>query len=293
MGAMTPVVDMRPMLPDDAVACEEVWRAAFTSMRRAYHLPAHSDDDAARERFRRRIQLMCGTDPGGSWVATDNDVITGFAQAVKRERLWVLSLLAVAVDHQGRGVARRLMERALAYGGGDGPGLIMSSRDPRAMHRYVQAGFALHPAMAAFGSLRRDRLFPTPHVRVGGTDDLDLVADVDRHVRGSAHGPELQWMLDMGCHLLVVPGRGYALTRATGIALLAAVDEDTAAALFVAGLAATPEGAVVDVNWMTASQQWAIRLCTHLGLELMPVGAVMVRERPGPLVPYLPSGAYG
>ncbi len=292
MGAVTPAVDTRPMLPDDAPACEEVWREAFAAMRRAYHLPVHSDDEAARERLRRRIQLLCDTDPGGSWVATDGDATAGFAQAIQRGHLWVLSLLAVAEDHQGQGVARRLLERAVAYGDGEGPGLIMSSRDPRAMHRYVQAGFALHPTVAAFGSLRREQLVPTPQVRVGGAQDLDLVAEVDRQLRGSAHGPELERMLEE-CDLLVVPGRGYALARATGVALLAAVDEETAIALLVAGLAATPEGAVVDVNWMTAAQQWAIRSCTDLGLELMPVGAVMVRGRPGPLVPYLPSGAYG
>jgi hypothetical protein len=91
----------------------------------------------------------------------------------------------------------------------------------------------------------------------------------------------------------VVPDRGYALVRPNGVAIVAALDEDTATQLLVAGLAATPEGATVDVNWMTGAQQWAIRTCTDLGLELHPAGAVMVRGSPGPLAPYIPNGAFG
>ena len=286
-------VEIRAMQPGDDAACEAVWHEAFASMRRAYHLPVHPEDDDARERLRRRIALLLETDPDGSWAAAADGEIVGFSQAIDRQGLWVLSMLGVAVAHQGHGVARGLMERALALGDATGPGLIMSSRDPRAMHRYVQAGFALHPAVAAWGELRRSRLVATPEVRAGGPADLDLVADIDRKVRGSAHGPELAFMLEEDCHLVVAPGRGYALARPGGVALVAALDEETARALLTAGLAQTPEGAVVDVNWMTAPQQWAIRLCTDLGLELAPVGAVMVRGRPGPPVPYIPSGAYG
>jgi hypothetical protein len=160
------------------------------------------------------------------------------------------------------------------------------------MHRYVQAGFALHPSVAASGTIRRSRLVATPQVRDGNDADLELVARIDRRVRGSAHGPELSLLLEES-RLAVVPDRGYALVRPNGVAIVAALDEDTATQLLVAGLAATPEGATVDVNWMTGAQQWAIRTCTDLGLELHPAGAVMVRGSPGPLAPYIPNGAFG
>jgi hypothetical protein len=218
--------------------------------------------------------------------------VVGFAQALQRDQLWILSMLGVSVACQGQGVARRLLEHALAYGDPSGPGLIMSSRDPRAMHRYVQAGFALHPAVTAWGVVRRSRLPLTPGVREGGPHDAELVDRLDRHVRGGTRGAELTFMLDEGCRLLVLPDRGYALARAGGVAVVAADDDDGARVLLAAGLAATPEGATVDVNFISGAQQWAIRLCTDLGLELHPAGAVMVRGRPGPLSPYIPSGAF-
>jgi len=281
------------MEPEDVDACELVWHDAYPAMRVRYHLPVFQLDDAEQARQRRHIALARDSDPGGSWVAVSGDAVVGFAQALQRESLWVLSMLGVSVAHQGQGVARRLLEQALAYGDPHGPGLIMSSRDPRAMHRYVQAGFALNPSVTGWGVVDRARLIPTGEVRDGGPADKPLVERVDRHVRGAKHGPELALLLAEDCRLLVVPDHGYALARPSGVALVAADDEDVARVLLAAGLAATPDGATVDVNWMTSAQQWAIRLCTDLGLELHPGGAVMVRGRPGSLTAFIPSGSFG
>jgi GNAT superfamily N-acetyltransferase len=288
------VHELRPMAEEDVAACEGVWHEAFAAMRHAYHLPGPPAAPLERDRLRRRIAGLRATDPDGAWVAARAGEVVGFAQAFRREDLWVLSLLAVDLAHQGEGVARALLERALAYGDPGAPGLIQSSRDPKAMHRYVQAGFALHPALAARGVPRRAGLLPAPGVRPGDEDDLALVERIDRQLRGAPRGPELRWIFDEGDQLLVLPGRGYALARSGGgVRALGALDEEAARLLLSEALAAAPAGAAVDVNWMTAAQQWAIRLCTDLGLELVPVGSVMVRGRPGPLSPYLPSGAYG
>jgi GNAT superfamily N-acetyltransferase len=283
---------IRPMEADDVAPCEAVWHDAFPAMRAAYHLPARTADEGLRARHRRHMDLLRTTDPGGSWVAVAGDHVIGFAQAFTREGLWVLSLLGVSVTHQGRGVARSLLERALGHGERAGPGLILSSRDPRAMHRYVQAGFALLPSVTARGVLRRSRLPDTPGVRPGDRYDFALVAKTDRRVRGAARGPELDFSLDEQWRLLVLPDRGYALATDFGVEALAAADDEAARLLLAAALAATPEGATVEVGWLTGDQQWAIGMCSGLGLEFQPVGAVMVRGRPGPMVPYIPSGPY-
>jgi len=292
-ATMVRVPSVRAMESDDVAACESLWHDAFHAMRVAYHLPVAAIGDAEHEQARRHMALVRDTDPGGSWVALQRDEIVGFTQALRRDDLWVLSLLAVALAHQGRGVARTLLDRALSYGDPSSPGMIMSSRHPAALHRYVQAGFALHPTVAARGVVRRSGLEAGTTVQVGGPGDLETVAHVDRRLRGASHGPEMRLMLDEGAQLLVVPGRGYALARPGGVRVMGAVDDETAGALLAAALAVSPEGTVVDVNWITGAQQWAIRVCSDLGLELHPVGAVMVRGRPGPLAPYLPSGAYG
>ena len=49
---------------------------------------------------------------------------------------------------------------------------------------------------------------------------------------------------------------------------------------------------VVQLNWITAPQQWALRVLVAL-VHLHPTGPLMLRGRqPGP-APYLPSGGYG
>jgi len=281
------------MAPEDAGACQAVWHDAFPAMRAAYHLPGAPVTDADREHVRRRVAALCGTDPDGSVVATVDDVVVGFAQALRRERLWVLSQLAVAPAHQGRGAGRDLLEAALDSAEPGGPGMIMSSRDPKAMHRYVQAGFALRPSLVAMGTPRRSALPATGAVREGTEADLDFVARVDRLLRGAPHGSELTGLLDDGERLVVLPGRGYAVARPGGVRVVGGLDEEAATVLLAEVLGGEPAGSVIDVNWITGAQQWAISLCSALGMELVPMGAVMVRGRPGPLAPYLPTGAYG
>ena len=294
---MEAVIEIRPMEAEDVEASEELWQHSWSALRQAYALPGAPASAADRARLRRRIEHLRTTDPGGSWVGDDDGMVTGIAQAFVRQGLWVLSLLAVAVSAQSRGLGRALIERALAYGPAAAPGLILSSRDPRAMHRYVSAGFRLEPAITAVGELDRDRLMavtssaPGLGVRVGDAGDLALVAAISRAQRGAVHEPELQFFLREGARLLVSDG-GFTVIGNHGPVLLAAGDDETARALLLAGLAAVT-GDEVQVGWMTGCQQWAIGTCVELGLELHPSGAVMVRGAPGPLSPYLPSGAFG
>lgn len=282
------------MEADDVGVCEELWHHAWEALCAAHALPAPGATGEDRARLCRRIEHLRRTDPGGSWVAVDDGAVRGLAQALLREGLWVLSLLGVAVSSQSQGVGRALLEQALAYGGSPQRGLILSSPDPRAMHRYAAAGFALLPTVVATGTLDHARLpdRAAPEVRRGTGDDLAHVAGLGRGLRGAAHGPDIEFLLAEGAQLLVAE-EGFALFGAVRPILLAATDEETAAALLRAGFAAMPDGSSVEAMWITGQQQWAIRLCVELGLELHPAGAVMVRGEPGPLAPYLPSGAFG
>jgi len=286
------------MEADDVEAAEALWHHSWEALRLAYALPGAPATAEDRARLRRRIEHLWRTDPEGSWVADDHGMVVGIAQAFVRQDLWVLSLLGVAVSAQSQGVGKALLNRALTYGSPDSPGLILSSRDPRAMHRYVRAGFRLHPAVVAVGELDRDRLAAAAasaemhRVRKGDAADMAHVAAVSRAQRGAVHEPDIHFLLGEGARLFLVDG-GFALFGATRPMLVAAADDDGARALLLAGLADVHHGAGVEVLWMTGSQQWAIEACTELGLELHPAGAVMVRGAPGPLQPYLPNGAFG
>jgi hypothetical protein len=76
------------------------------------------------------------------------------------------------------------------------------------------------------------------------------------------------------------------------VRLLAAFDEDAAATLLRACLAAAGRDEV-SVEWITSAQGWAIAPCLDAGLELRSdLGAVFLTGDVGPFAPYLPSGAY-
>jgi GNAT superfamily N-acetyltransferase len=315
----------RPMTSADIHESAALFVESIGAVVEQHRLPGDADPPASSvrsARLERRIAHMLGTDPRGAWVAVEGGRVVGLAQAVMRQGLWILSLLGVARDRQDRGIGRMLLEQAVGYGPLNAPGLIYSSPDPRAMRRYVRAGFALHPSAFAVGSVPRGSIPQEPAVRRGGTDDLDLVAGVDRLLRGAPHGPDVEYLLGTGVHLLVLDDVGYALVAPGtpgsagspgvpgSLVVLGATDEVAARALLRASLAelSLPEDPApvgsraagsanvaveLRVEWLTAMQQWAFEECSDLGLVFRSSGAVMVRGRPGPLTPYVPSGAFG
>ncbi len=301
-----------------AAACA----SAFDAMRARFGLPPLPRRAADHRRVARRVTHLRGTDPAGSWVADAQGEVVGLSQAFVREGLWVLSLLGVAPVGQGRGLGRALLEAALGHGGGDGPGMIQSSRDPAAISLYSRAGFSLHPAMAGFGVVGAggggDRRAgntggrragdaggggPSPRSVSDGRGELmeatgdpralAVVAGIDRATRGAARSEDLAFLLgEPGNSLLLWGDQAYAVATDDRVVVLGARSEEAAVHVLRAALDRTPEGASVQVNWVTAEQQWAVTTLVEMGIDLHPTGPVMLRSRPVPC-PYLPSGGYG
>jgi hypothetical protein len=173
--------------------------------------------------------------------------------------------------------------------------MIASSTHPAAMRSYALAGFTLHPTFTAKGAARREALPPDLNVREGGEEDLELAAEVDRYLRGASHGPDLEYAVRSGNRLLVAErgrARGYALTREGSPWTVAATRPEVASDLLWAALAGSDPGKETEVRWITGQQDWAVRTVLAAGLDLRPDGPICVRGNPGPLAPYLPSGAY-
>ena len=178
---------VRPMVSDDVAVGEEIWFDAFTTMRAGHGLPFEARSPELAQRTRGRISHLLASDPGGSWVAEDGDGrLVGLTQALVREDLWVLSMLGVSPRSQEKGTGKALLDAALAYGSEAPGGIILSSQDPRAMRRYCQAGFDLHPCVTARGRVDRRQLGPVGDVRPGNHSDFNFVADLDRRIRGRA-----------------------------------------------------------------------------------------------------------
>jgi hypothetical protein len=145
-----------------------------------------------------------------------------------------------------------------------------------------------------YGALRSTTVAPDPGVRLADEREIELADVIDRAVRGSARTVDLAALLkEPRNRLLVADDRGYAVVQDDRVVTLGARDEDTASTLLRTALAEMGPGKTVEVSWLTSSQQWAIRVLVAAGVDLHPLGAVMVRGMPGPPMPYIPSGAYG
>ncbi len=269
------------MLAADVPEVAELAAAAFSR-------PITDDDDARR--WQERVSHLLGTDPGGAFVAEHDGRIIGAAEAMVRERLWTLSLLAVAPDIQSAGAGRTLIGHAVGYGQSTDAGLIVSSNDARALRLYADCGFALHPTLRADGHVDR-RALRRPYSGIREDEqgeDLESLAALTRVIRGAPYTTELRFALDRGGRVLRLANRGFAVVQQDGTPwLLVARDDEAAAALLWHALALAD--GPVRVRWITGAQRWAIDVLLAARLELVAYGALCVRGAPGSLQPFLPS----
>lgn len=273
---------LRPLLPDDAPAAAATAVAA---------LPEAPDLPGGRDAWTEaRIAHLQRTDPGGAWVAEDEDGVAGVALALVRDGIWGLSLMAVRPALHGHGLGGRLLRAVLAHGDGGRGALIASSADPRAMRIYAGAGFALRPCVALAGML--DRAALPAGLRSAPSDDVEQAAALAAPVRGGAYDPaDLELLRDgPNRELLLMDGRGFAVHASGGPMVLAAADEAAATDLLWSCLGAGPPGGTLHVEFLTAGQDWAVRAGLAAGLALSPEGPLFTRGALGPLRPWLPSG---
>jgi GNAT superfamily N-acetyltransferase len=281
-------VRFRPLLPEDAPAVHEVAKAAFEDLAlRSGHAPPPPPHDAGAHL---RIRHVARTDPEGAWVAEADGRVAGAALALMREGLWGLSLLVVHPALQSRGTGRALLELALRHGEGARGHVILSSDDPRALRTYARAGLTLTPAACAEGVPRGVEM--PDGVRPLAPEDRPMTDAIGRHVRGAAHGEDLEVLAAAGAEVLVLPHRGFAAHRDGVVRILAALDEEAARTLLRALLSRTPEGRAATVSWLTGNQAWAVGVALDAGLELSLEGAIFRRGDTGRFAPYLPSGAF-
>jgi GNAT superfamily N-acetyltransferase len=246
---------------------------------------------ATETRWEQRVAHLMGTDPDGGFVAERGGRAIGVAQALRRERLWSLSLLAVAPDVQSAGAGRELLDRAVAYGDGTDGGLVVASNDSRALRLYGRSGFSLRPTFQAEGTVD-PRAVPASHpdLREAGESDLAALEPIAREVRGAPNTPELAFALRQGARMQRLSDRGFAVTHpGQGVWQLVARDPGSATALLWGALAIVGTPQRPTVRWITAEQDWAIDVVLRAGLRLSAYGALGVRGRLGRLRPFIPS----
>ena len=276
-------MEVRTLHPDDVPAAA---RVAFEAM----PVPENFSHDDRIPWLERRTGYLAERDPGGAWVAEDDGEIVGMTNAIVRDGIWGLSMMAVLPDLQARGTGTKLLRAALTHAEGTRGQLIMSSQNPKAMRLYARAGFDLLPGISLAGILDRSAL-PTG-LAARETDDLEAAAALGTPVRGGAYDPRdlvlLLTLPDSG--IFMVEGRGVVLHQGGRPSLLVADSEEVATDLLWSALACTAPGGTVEIDPVTAGQDWAVRAGLDAGLALTPSGPMFTRGDLGPLRPWLASG---
>ena len=213
-------------------------------------------DPARAAQWRERVEHLTRTDPDGGFVALAGGEGVGVAQAMLRDGVWCMSLVAVAPEAQSGGVGGRLLDATLEYGAERRGGLIVSSDDPRALTLYARADL--------LRSARR-----CPHARTGiraGTARRAPVGTRPARVRGHDDRPRS--------------------------GLLVAGDVEAASVLLIEALRDLGTVPEPPVRWITQDQDWAVQTLVGLGLRRRTYGALCVLGELGPLRPYIPSPAF-
>ncbi len=278
------------MTEADVPAVATIQLEGFVDLDRRFGIDTPMPADMTRAYA--RIRHLIETDPGGAWVAEQDGEVRGAALALLREGVWGLSLLVVSPAHQSAGLGRSLLENALAYAADARAGIILSGPDARGLRAYHRAGFDLRPVMDAHGPVGR-RPAAEPGVRRGRwPEDREIVDAAGRFVRGAGHGRDVPAWLELGGEIHVHEAGGFAVRVGGDVKVLAAHEPNVAAAILRAVLHDVPEGEDASVEFIGAGQEWAVGTALDAGLQLRPAGAIMVRGEPGPMAPYIPSGAY-
>lgn len=280
------------MTVDDAPAAERVTAVGFHELdtrmfRRAWPDPQLRPPERGAHWISRTRHLL-GTDPPGCWVAEQDDRLIGVVVSFLREKMWLLASYAVVPDAQGLGLGRALLAPALEYGRGSLRGMLNASSDPKAVRRYHDAGFRMHPQMFLRGTPDRSRIPVVEKVREGSESDVDWMDSVDRQTRGAAHGVDHAVLMRQ--YRLVVSetssAQGYAYLD-DGVALLAATDRRTAARLMWEAIASSDD---LLIGHITPENSWAVDVGLEARLELNQEGYQALRHMHPPK-PYLPHGA--
>jgi GNAT superfamily N-acetyltransferase len=107
-------VVLRQALEADLPACGSIWRTALNDYMGRLNLPEIPDDLTGIGKFHGHL---LATSPAGFWIAERVEggatQPVGFVSAVRRDRLWFLSMLFVMPDAQGRGIGRLLLDQVL------------------------------------------------------------------------------------------------------------------------------------------------------------------------------------
>jgi len=198
----------RPVRPTEIEACAGIWRTAIND-----YIARLGQDEIPPEMnpIVRLFTHLQATDPGRFVVATEpagntdgGERVVAFALAIRRERIWYLSMLFVLPELQGAGVGRQLLAHVLPDDDGVARATATDSAQPISNALYATYGIVprmpllnlsgLPQRPEAFGALPSgvvpvafDTIAAGPPDGPGHRRLTAAVDALDRELLGAAH----------------------------------------------------------------------------------------------------------
>lgn len=176
-------MEIRPTTREDLPAQYEVFRAAIGEL---FHRHSFSPPDPPRDVYIAHQAHLLAHDAERCFVAEADGRVVGFTAALVRDDAWFLSSLFVLPEFQGRGVGRRLLERA--WGGPFGRRLtITDAIQPISNGLYARVGLIpTTPLLHLGGEPRAD----VPAGLEAAEPEADALAELDRVAYGFRRVPD-------------------------------------------------------------------------------------------------------
>jgi GNAT superfamily N-acetyltransferase len=280
-------VSIRPAAAEDIQACAEIWRESindYTGRLNQHPIP----DDLGR--IIRLHKHLFSTDPGLFVVAERDGRVIAFAAAVRRDRLWFLSMCFVRPKEQARGIGRQLLAAILPpAGAGAVLATAIDSAQPISNGLYSRFGIVPRmPLMSISGYVTNPEVLPDlppgtvavpfetiasgPPGGPGHTELMSAVNALDRELLGVEHPQDHRFLRTEGRHGYLYRDAigatvGYGYTWETGrVGPLAVRDEALVAPALGHLLQAVPSRGAQAV-WVPGAAGSAVQLLLSAGLR--------------------------
>ncbi len=301
---MTADVSFRPATPDDLLTCAGIWRIAINDYTAPLGQPPVPDDLTAIGRLYVHLHA---TDPERFIVATVPDAtapngerIVAFVVAIRRDRVWFLSMLFVLPEFQGRKLGRALLDRVLPDRS-DGTARATGTDTAQPISNALYAGLGIVPRMPllnllglperpeAFGSLP-DGVTARSFEAVAAAGDghrrlAETVDGLDRDVNGFTHPHDHRFLRQQERHgwLYEAPdgtALGYGYSAESGRLGPVLVREPDLLAPVLGHLtsAVQPRGAFI--TWVPGHAGGALVALLRAGFRLEPFPVLLCWDQP-------------
>jgi len=300
-----PAIRLRPAHPGDLPACVGVWHAGLTEYGVRVGRPPMPPT------FGPLLGLLghvLATDPDGFWVAvadgqggagTEGPVVA-FASALRRERVWFLSMLYVQPGHQERGLGRRLLAQVLAGSDDAVHATCTDSAQPISNALYSRFGMMPRlPVLELVGRLEHPlpglpdgiRAVPFDLLRAGPTDGAgprrlaSALERLDRSTLGYAHPQDHAYLAAQGRLGYLYEGAGgsvvgYGYVSEVGRLGPIAAEDPMLMGPVVGHLLGSVRPAGAFSAWVPGSASGAVAALLAAGLRLEDFPALVCWDRP-------------